>query len=55
MEGEDGLTIIDAGYPGKEAAVFGAIRALGRSLDQRKHLIFTHAHRDPIGSGAAIF
>jgi hypothetical protein len=26
IEGDDGLTLIDAGYPGKEAAVFGAIR-----------------------------
>jgi hypothetical protein len=25
IDGDDGLTLIDAGYPGKEAAVFGAI------------------------------
>jgi glyoxylase-like metal-dependent hydrolase (beta-lactamase superfamily II) len=31
IEGNEGLTLIDAGYPGKEAAVFGAIRGLGRS------------------------
>ena len=54
IEGDDGLTLIDAGYPGKEAAVFGAIRGLGRSPDQLKHLIFTHGHPDHIGSGAAI-
>jgi glyoxylase-like metal-dependent hydrolase (beta-lactamase superfamily II) len=54
IEGDDGLTLIDAGYPGKEAAVFGAIRGLGRSPDQLKHLIFTHGHRDHIGSAAAI-
>src|SRR5258708_22941409 len=54
IEGDDGLTLIDAGYPGKEAAVFGAIRGLGRSLDQLKHLIFTHGHPDHIGSAAAI-
>ena len=34
IEGDDGLTLIDAGYPGKEAAVFGAIRGLGSSPDQ---------------------
>jgi glyoxylase-like metal-dependent hydrolase (beta-lactamase superfamily II) len=49
-----GLTLIDAGYPGKEAAVFEAIRGLGRSPDQLKHLIFTHGHPDHIGSAAAI-
>ena len=54
IEGNDGLTLIDAGYPAKEAAVFGAIRELGRSPDQLKHLIFTHGHPDHIGSAAAI-
>jgi len=54
IEGQDGLTLIDAGYPDKEAAVFGAIRALGRSPGQLKNLIFTHAHLDHIGSAAAI-
>jgi glyoxylase-like metal-dependent hydrolase (beta-lactamase superfamily II) len=54
IEGDDGLTLIDSGYPGKEAAVFGAILALGRSPDQLKHLILTHGHPDHIGSAAAI-
>jgi glyoxylase-like metal-dependent hydrolase (beta-lactamase superfamily II) len=30
IEGDDGLTLIDAGFPGKEAALFRAIRDLGR-------------------------
>jgi glyoxylase-like metal-dependent hydrolase (beta-lactamase superfamily II) len=54
IEANDGLTLIDAGYPDKEAAVFLAIRALGRSPDQLKNLIFTHGHPDHIGSAAAI-
>jgi glyoxylase-like metal-dependent hydrolase (beta-lactamase superfamily II) len=54
IEGDDGLTLIDAGYPGKEATVFEAIRGLGRSPEQLKHLIFTHGHPDHIGSAAAI-
>jgi glyoxylase-like metal-dependent hydrolase (beta-lactamase superfamily II) len=54
IEGEGGLTLIDAGYPAKEAAVFAAIRRLGYSADQLKHLIFTHGHPDHIGSAAAI-
>src|SRR5215470_1878638 len=54
IEGDDGLTLIDAGFPDKEAAVLDAIRGLGRSPDQLKHLIFTHAHPDHIGSAAAI-
>ena len=31
IESDDGLTLVDAGFPGKEAAVFQAIRGLGRS------------------------
>lgn len=54
IEGDDGLTLIDAGFPGKEAAVFGAIRGLGRSSGQLDHLIFTHGHPDHIGSAAVI-
>jgi glyoxylase-like metal-dependent hydrolase (beta-lactamase superfamily II) len=54
IEGDDGLTLIDAGYPGKAPAVFRAIRGLGGSPDQLKHLIFTHGHPDHIGSAAAI-
>jgi len=54
IEGDDGLTLIDAGFPDKEAAVFDAIRNLGRSLGQLTHLIFTHGHPDHIGSAAAI-
>jgi glyoxylase-like metal-dependent hydrolase (beta-lactamase superfamily II) len=54
IESDDGLTLIDAGFPDKEAIVFEAIRGLGRSLGQLKHLIFTHGHPDHIGSAAAI-
>ena len=54
IEDDSELTLIDAGFPEKQAAVFAAIRGLGRSLDQLKHLIFTHGHPDHIGSAAAI-
>jgi glyoxylase-like metal-dependent hydrolase (beta-lactamase superfamily II) len=54
IEGDDGLALIDAGFPHKELAVFEAIHGLGRSADQLKHLVFTHAHPDHIGNAAAI-
>ena len=54
IDEKDGLTLIDAGFPAKEEVVFAAVRRLGRSLDQLKHLIFTHHHLDHIGSAAAI-
>ena len=31
IEDDDGLTLIDAGFPKKEVAVFEAVRGLGRS------------------------
>jgi glyoxylase-like metal-dependent hydrolase (beta-lactamase superfamily II) len=54
IESGDGLTLIDAGFPRKEAIVFAAISAPGRSSGQLKHLIFTHGQPDHIGSAAAI-
>ena len=54
IEGDDGLTLIDAGFPNKEEAVFEAIRGLGRSPEQLRNLIFTHGHPDHIGSATAI-
>jgi glyoxylase-like metal-dependent hydrolase (beta-lactamase superfamily II) len=54
IESDDGLTLIDAGFPGKESAVFEAIGEIGHSPEQVRHLIFTHGHPDHIGSGAAI-
>lgn len=54
IEGDDGLTLIDAGFPRKEAAVFGAMRGLGHAAHRLKHLIFTHGRPDHISSAAAI-
>lgn len=54
IEDDGVLTLIDAGYPSNEGAIFAAIRETRRSPDQLKHLILTHAHPDHIGSAAAI-
>ena len=54
IEGDDGLTLIDAGFPNKEGFVFEAVRGLGRSPEQIRNLIFTHGHPDHIGSAAAV-
>jgi glyoxylase-like metal-dependent hydrolase (beta-lactamase superfamily II) len=54
IDGNDGLTLIDAGFPNKQSAVFEAIHGLDLSLERLKHLIFTHSHPDHIGSAAAI-
>jgi glyoxylase-like metal-dependent hydrolase (beta-lactamase superfamily II) len=48
------LTLVDAGFHGKEKVVFDAISQLGRKPSDLKHLVFTHSHPDHIGSAPAI-
>ena len=36
IEGDDGLTLIDAGFPGKQAVVFGAIRRTSSKKPSKK-------------------
>ena len=54
LDGPDGLTLIDAGFPGRVGLVLDAIRGLGRAPGDLKHVVLTHAHPDHIGSLAAI-
>jgi glyoxylase-like metal-dependent hydrolase (beta-lactamase superfamily II) len=51
IEGQDGLTLIDAGFPLKEAAVFEAISGLGHRSDEVKHRIFTHGRPEDVWEG----
>ena len=48
------LALVDAGFPRKASIVLDAIRQLGRSPRDLRHLVFTHGHPDHIGSAAAI-
>ena len=55
LEGDDGgLVLIDAGFPNHEAAIFDALTTLGRQPEDLRHLVFTNAHPDHIGSAAAV-
>ena len=55
LEGDDSeLALIDAGFPDHEAAIFEALKTLGREPHDLRHLVFTHAHPDHIGSAAAV-
>ena len=48
------LVLVDAGFPGRASIVLDAIRRLGRSPGDLRHLVLTHGHPDHIGSAAAI-
>jgi glyoxylase-like metal-dependent hydrolase (beta-lactamase superfamily II) len=55
LEGDDGgLVLIDAGFPKHEAAIFDALTKLGRQPEDLRHLVFTHAHPDHLGSAAPV-
>ena len=54
LDGVSELALVDAGLSGKVSVVLNAIRQLGRSPRDLRHLIFTHHHPDHIGSAAAI-
>jgi glyoxylase-like metal-dependent hydrolase (beta-lactamase superfamily II) len=54
LDGGTELALADAGFPDKASLVFDAIRQLGRTPHDLRHLIFTHGHPDHIGSAAAI-
>lgn len=50
IEGEDGLTLVDAGLPGLWHELGTAIRDLGHRPEDVRALVLTHAHFDHIGT-----
>jgi glyoxylase-like metal-dependent hydrolase (beta-lactamase superfamily II) len=49
VEGDDGLTIVDAGVPASWQSLQAALGDLGRDRADVKALVLTHAHFDHIG------
>jgi glyoxylase-like metal-dependent hydrolase (beta-lactamase superfamily II) len=49
VEGDDGLTAVDAGIPGSWASLQGALAAIGRRLEDLRAVVLTHAHFDHVG------
>lgn len=50
IEGEDGLTLVDAGLPGLWHELGTTIRDLGHRPEDVRALVLTHAHFDHIGT-----
>jgi len=51
-EGDDGLTLIDSGYPKSAADIEAAIRSIGRERADVTNIVLTHAHPDHLGSAS---
>jgi glyoxylase-like metal-dependent hydrolase (beta-lactamase superfamily II) len=54
LETEDGLALIDAGWPGKSQVLFKAVQASGHDPKKIRHLVLTHGHIDHAGSAADV-
>lgn len=53
VDGDEGVTLIDTGTPGKLAKITQALARIGRSLEQVNAIVITHGHADHYGSAAA--
>jgi glyoxylase-like metal-dependent hydrolase (beta-lactamase superfamily II) len=53
-EGREGITLVDAGYPGQLAEIESALTALGLKLKDVRRIFLTHQDLDHIGSAEAV-
>ncbi len=54
LEADDGLTVIDTGWPGTDDAILAAVADMGRPASDVRHILLTHAHIDHLGGAAAL-
>lgn len=50
LTSDDGVVLIDAGYPGQRDEVVDSVRQLGFEVDDISAVLLTHAHVDHFGS-----
>lgn len=51
---DEGLAVLDTGFPGRAPKILSALRGIGRSADDIKHIVLSHCHPDHMGSAAEL-
>ena len=51
---QEGLVLVDAGLPGSADKVLRYVRSLGRSPEELRSIVITHAHPDHFGGAAKL-
>jgi glyoxylase-like metal-dependent hydrolase (beta-lactamase superfamily II) len=54
LETDDGVLLVDAGWPNKTEAIFKPVQESGHNPDDIRHLVLTHGHIDHAGSAAEV-
>ncbi len=54
LDTNDGLVLLDTGFPGRAKNVLAGLRAIGRAPTDVRHMILTHCHPDHIGNAAEL-
>ncbi|MER7106827.1 MBL fold metallo-hydrolase [Streptomyces sp. NPDC000229] len=53
-DGDDDLTLIDAGWPGAAPQVEAALRSRGLRPESLRRIVLTHCHRDHVGAAGEL-
>ena len=54
VDGDDGVVLVDTGLPRQHGRIIDGLSAIGRSLDDVRAILVTHAHVDHVGGAAAL-
>lgn len=53
-DGDDGVTLVDTGWPDSAALIESALRVLGKGRGDVVRIVLTHFHEDHVGSAAEV-
>lgn len=54
IDGDEGVTLVDTGMPGRQAAIIDVLQSIGRSAKDVNTIVITHSHADHTGGAAVL-